>query len=84
MTTWYVDTSAAIKLLLKEPESSALIQVLERDEITLAGTWLVETELRRVVSRVPALSQVMVTALLDEFDLYEVPASLFREAGLLP
>lgn len=84
MTTWYVDTSAATKLLLKEPESSALIQVLERDEITLAGTWLVETELRRVVSRIPALSQIMVTALLDEFDMYEVPASLFREAGLLP
>lgn len=84
MPTWYVDTSAATKLLLEEQESPELVDVLERDQITLAGTWLVETELRRVVNRVPALSQSMVTDLLDEFDLYEMPASLFREAGLLP
>lgn len=75
---------AASKLLLEERDSAELVEVLERDQITLAGTWLVETELRRVVSRVPALSQAMVTDLLDEFVLYEMPASLFREAGFLP
>lgn len=84
MATWYVDTSAACKMLLEERESSELIEVIEREEIRLAATWLVETELRRVANRVPALSQAMVTDLLDEFDLHEVPASLFREAGLLP
>ncbi|KQZ67115.1 type II toxin-antitoxin system VapC family toxin [Nocardioides sp. Root151] len=84
MTTWYVDTSAALKLLVEERESAALVAAVEPGEIALAGTWLVETELRRAAGRIPALTQSMVTDLLDEFDLYEMPASLYREAGLLP
>lgn len=84
MTVWYVDTSAAVKFLLDEPESAALANAVDRADITLAGCWLVETELRRIAHRVPTVSQSMVTDLLDELEMYEMPVSLYREAGLLP
>ena len=50
-------------------------------------SWLVgsfETELRRAAHRLTQISQARVSELLDGVSLYEVPASLFREAGLLP
>jgi predicted nucleic acid-binding protein len=42
-----------------------------------------ETELRRLAER-EDLRQEAVTELLDRVYLYEMPPSLFREAGLLP
>ena len=84
MTRWYLDTSAALKLLVDEPESDALARTLDRSESDVVATWLLETELRRAAQREPALSQQLVTELLESVSLYEVPASLFREAGLLP
>ncbi|HET7327018.1 MAG TPA: PIN domain-containing protein [Nocardioidaceae bacterium] len=50
----------------------------------LVGCWLLDTELRRAAQRETALTQDVVSDLLDGIDLYEVPASLSREAGLLP
>lgn len=84
MSQWYLDTSAALKLLVEEPESEALARELDSEQPDLVACWLLETELRRVAHREPALAQQLVSELLDGVDLYEVPASLFREAGLLP
>lgn len=84
MSRWYVDTSAALKLLIDEAESAPLAEYIDAAEPVLASCWLLETELRRAVLRVPGLSQSAVTEFLDGIDLYEVPASVFREAGLLP
>lgn len=81
---WYLDTSAALKLLIEEPESAALAQRIDEAASGLAACWLLETELRRVAHREPGLTQAMVSGLLDGVDLYDVPGSLFREAGLLP
>lgn len=53
MSRWYLDTSAALELLVEEAGSEAL-------------------------------SHELVTDFLDGVSLYEVPSSLFREAGLLP
>ncbi len=50
----------------------------------LVACWLLDTELRRAVHRDEALTHEIVSDFLDGVALYEVPASLFREAGLLP
>ena len=84
MSRWYVDTSAAAKLLVDEPESDALAGELRGKRPTLVACLLLETELRRVAAREPALTQQAVSELLRGVDLYEMPPPLFAEAGLLP
>ena len=84
MSRWYLDTSAALKLVVDEPESDALARELDSGQPDLVACWLLDTELRRAAHRIDALTQEVVTDLLDGIGLYEVPASLFREAGLLP
>jgi uncharacterized protein len=84
MSLWYLDTSAALKLVVEESESEALAQGIDRDQPDLVACWLLETEMRRAAQREDALTQEIVTELLEGVSLYEVPSSLFREAGLLP
>lgn len=84
MTLWYLDTSAALKLLIADVESESLARAIDDAQPDLVAGWLLETELRRAAARLPALDQTLVSAFLDGVDLYEMPASLFREAGLLP
>ena len=84
MSRWYLDTSAALKLIAQVSESDALAGVIAREQPDLVACLLLETELRRVVPRDPALSQALVTDLLEVVSLHELPPSLFTEAGLLP
>jgi uncharacterized protein len=81
---WYVDTSAALKLLVQEEESEALASVIADTAAALSSSRLLETELRRAAYRIPDLHQDRVTAFLEVIDLYELPPALFRQAGLLP
>jgi predicted nucleic acid-binding protein len=84
VSRWYVDTSAALKLLVEEVESAALAEAVDGEGPELVSCLLLETELRRVVAREPGLTQAAVTRLLDAVDLFELPPALFVEAGLLP
>jgi predicted nucleic acid-binding protein len=84
MSRWYLDTSAALKLLIEEPESDALARAVDEARPALVACWLLETELRRAARREVALAQQAVSDFLGGIDIYEVPASLFREAGVLP
>lgn len=84
MTLWYIDTSAATKLLVSEAESEHLAEELDTSQPDLVACYLLESELRRVVHRVESLNQVAATTVLDSVALYEVPPSLLREAGVLP
>lgn len=84
LTRWYMDTSAAVKLLINESESDTLASSIDSTGPELVACWLLETELRRVANRVPELTHDLVSDLLRNFDLYEVPRTLYREAGLLP
>lgn len=84
MSTWYLDTSAALKLILVEPESEQLIKIVNDSQPSLTSSWLLDTELRRAAHRNQAVSQGRVSELLSTVDLVEVPASIFREAGRLP
>ena len=83
--TVYLDTSAAAKLLIRESESMALGDYLDRvapDGVPVSSA-LLETELRRFGLRLD-LSQTAISDLLDRVDLVEPDRSLFTEAGLLP
>jgi predicted nucleic acid-binding protein len=83
---FYIETSAAAKLLVEEPASSRLAAQLDKavdQGDALFSSMLLETELRRLAVRVE-LPQAAVTHLLERFDLVETDRSLYREAGLLP
>ena len=82
MTPVYLDSSAAVKLLVEEPESVALARWVD-EHSDLVGALLVETELRRTAQRI-GLPQASVTELLRRVTLHEMPSGLFREAGALP
>lgn len=84
MSLWYLDTSAALKLVVEESESDALAQGIDRQQPDLVACWLLETEMRRAAHREEHLTQQIVSEFLEGVGLYEVPSSLFREAGQLP
>lgn len=83
MSTFYLDTSAAGKLLVAEPESGTLAAWADGDPGELVATYLLETELRRFAHR-HELPQAAVTAILDRVSLFDTSPGLYREAGLLP
>lgn len=82
MTRAYLDTSAAGRLLVAEPESPALVGWLNAD-IDVVSSLLLETELRRLAVR-QGIDQTVVSDILDGVTLYEVPSGVYRSAGLLP
>ncbi len=84
MTAWYLDTSAALKLVVDEAESRALIAAVGVSRPSLVSCSLLETEMRRAAHRIPALAQRRVTELLERIDLYTPSAAVFAQAGLLP
>ena len=83
MTRYYLDTSAAAKLVVQEVESDALAEWADGPEVELVATLLLETELRRVAHRL-GIAQEAATAILDRVTLHQLPPSLFHEAGILP
>lgn len=54
MVTAYLDTSAAMKLLVPEAESEALFDELARPGRQLVASWLLHTELHCAAGRNPA------------------------------
>lgn len=83
MTRYCLDTSAAAKFLVDESESVPLAAWADAPDTQLVATHLLETELRRFATR-HSLPQADVSAILARVDMYDVPPSLYREAGLLP
>lgn len=69
--------------MVDEQESSALVEVVDAPDAELVATQLLTTELMRLAQR-HGLAQEAVTEVLDGVDLHDLPASLYREAGLLP
>ncbi|MBK8462323.1 MAG: type II toxin-antitoxin system VapC family toxin [Nigerium sp.] len=83
MTRFYLDASAAAKLLVEEAESAQLAAWVDGTDIGLVATHLLETELRRFANR-HGLPQADVSAILSRVDIHDLPPSIYREAGLLP
>ena len=73
-----------MKLLVDEEFSIDLARTIDAWDVTLLGTRLLETELRRAAHRQPLITQDAVTRLLSRFDLYALTDAVYRTAGLLP
>ena len=79
----YVDTSAAVSLLIDQPSSAALVAWLDSTRCSLVSSDLLETELRRVAVR-EGLDQSLATRLLEGVDLAPLDRAVFRSTGFLP
>lgn len=86
--TAYVDTSAAMKLVVAEAESVALETYLDAavaGQNALVSSWLLHTELHRAARRhSDLLDEQTVTAVLDTLDLVDLARGDFLTAGSLP
>lgn len=82
MTVAYLDTSAAMKLVLEEAESAALVTKLTDTSRRLAASWLLHTELHCAAGRNPAIiSLEAVTAVTDAVTLVDVTRGDLLAAG---
>lgn len=82
MTTTYLDTSAAMKLLVDEAESAALLLELTTADHRLVSSWLLHTELHCAVGRHPAVLSVdVITNVLDAVVLVDLTRGDLLAAG---
>lgn len=82
----YVESSAAAKLILEEPESAAMAEFLNgfaMEAHTVVASTLVETELRRAATRAGA-PQSAATDVLSRLDIVDIERPTFTAAGLMP
>jgi len=86
----YVDTSAAMKLLVEEAESDALNAFLQstaerQEQSTLVASWLLHTELHCAANRHPDdVDAESVGILLETVSLIDVTRGDLLTAGALP
>jgi predicted nucleic acid-binding protein len=78
----YVDTSAAVKLLVREPETSALRRWLGEEERDLVSSDLLRTELSRVALRLGDGTR-RAQAILAGIIVLPVTTATFDSAGVL-
>lgn len=81
----YLDSCAAIKLLVPEPESAALVDWLTaRESEVIMSSGLIRVELHRALHRIGAADAVRDQAeqLLDGLHLHPVDAVLAQAAAL--
>ena len=85
MKTTYLDTSAAMKLLVEEDESAALLVALTGvTERRLVASWLLHTELHCAAGRNPAfVSSKAVGKVLDAVILVDITRGDLLTAGTL-
>ena len=82
MTVAYLDTSAAMKLVIEQTESEALVAALTDSSRRLAASWLLHTELHCAAGRHPAIIAVdAITAVLDAVSLVDVTRGDLLAAG---
>ena len=80
---FYLDTSALVKLVVAEPETTALRRWLTAADRGPVSCDLARTELARAVRRVAPDRAVEARAVLDAVTLIEVATPMFEEAGRL-
>lgn len=82
MTLAYLDTSAAIKLVIEEPESEALTGTLASSSSRLVSSWLLHTEMHCAAGRHPGdIGIDAVTAVLDTVGLVDLTRGDLIAAG---
>jgi len=82
VNVWYLDTSAAIKLAVMEPESISLRNLIFTQKPLLVSCRLLETELRRFAERPDNVgNQAGIDTLLEVITIYPVTDIIFSQAG---
>ncbi len=83
MRTTYLDASAAMKLILEEPQSEALTAELAgREDRQLISSWLLHTEMRCAAARHPAeIDLEAVRTVLDAVSLIDITRGDLLAAG---
>jgi predicted nucleic acid-binding protein len=83
VTIAYLDTSAAMKLVLDEPQSSALTaELAERDDRRLVSSWLLHTEMHCAAGRHPRdVDLGAVRTVLDSVSLIDLTRGDLLAAG---
>ena len=83
MSTAYLDTSAALKLIVEEPQSEALTHELaSREDRQLVASWLLHTEMHCAAGRHPdAVDLAAVQAVLDVVGLIDLTRGDLLAAG---
>lgn len=84
MKSWYLDTSAAFKLLVEESETNALDEAILEHDPTLFSCRLLETELRRARNHYSKLSLKELESFLASISIFDIDRNVFRIAGMLP
>jgi uncharacterized protein len=81
----YLDTSAAVRLLIEHPETGTLQFYLDEmsQHATIVSSVMIETELRRIAADRGA-PQILATSILAGVNLIDPLRSHFAMAGLLP
>jgi uncharacterized protein len=82
----YLDTSAAMKLLVEEAESAALTTYVQSEEgLDVVASWLLHTELHCAANRHPDdIDKAAVGLVLDTVTLIDVARGDLLTAGALP
>ena len=80
---YYIDTSAAMKLVLEESESSKLRPWVRSHASELVSSDLLRTELFRGARRIRADAMPRVRGVLDSITLFPLPTSTFERAAEL-
>jgi len=80
---YYVDTSALVKLIVAETETTALRRWLTKADQVLVTSDLSRTELMRAVRRAAPDRAPRVREVLDAFTLTQLTPAVFSEAGRL-
>lgn len=83
MTISYLDTSAAMKLVLDEPQSAALTaELADRDDRRLVSSWLLHTEMHCAAGRHPEdVDLEAVRTVLDSVNLIDLTRGDLLAAG---
>jgi len=80
--TWYIDSSAIVKLVAREPESPALRRFLNRRR-TLVASALAQTEVSRAVLSLGEPFLRKARDVLDRIELVRVNRQVLADAALL-
>jgi uncharacterized protein len=80
---FYIDTSALAKLVVAEPETSALEAWFAQSDRNPVSSDLARTELLRTVRRVAPDLVVRAREVLDAVTLIQVTTAMFEHAGQL-
>ena len=82
---YYLDTSAAVKLVIEEAETAALTAWVNQPGVVLVASDLLRTELLRATRRAAPHAMTQARDVLDAVLLLRVPPATFeRAAELVP